>query len=83
MLLFDCLEKAEKALEGLGLEKAEKGRLVAACAEFLYLGGKTQDGLEDSLKGAGLEGYADMIWRALERVKDPAAKRQPKLQSRD
>lgn len=65
MLLFDCLERAEKALEGLDLEKAEKDRLAAACAKFLYLGGKTKDGLEDSLREAGLEGYADRIWPAL------------------
>lgn len=65
MLLFDCLEKAEKALEGLGLEKAEKDRLAAACAKFLYLGGKTKEGLEDSLREAGFEGYADKIWPAL------------------
>ena len=65
MLLFDCLEKAEKALEGLGLEKAEKDKLAAACAKFLYLGGNTREGLEDALKEAGLEGYADRIWQAL------------------
>lgn len=65
MLLFDCLERAERALEGLGLGKAEKDRLAAACAEFLYLGGEAKEGLEDSLKEAGLEGYADEIWQAL------------------
>ena len=65
MLLFDCLEKAEKALEGLGLEKGEKDKLAAACAKFLYLGGNTKEGLEDSLREAGFGGYADKIWPAL------------------
>lgn len=65
MLLFDCLERAEKALEGLGLEKGEKDRLAAACAKFLYLGGETRDELEDSLREAELEGYTDVVWPAL------------------
>ena len=79
MLLFDCLEKAEKAFEGLGLEKAEKDKLATACAKFMYLGGNTRDGLEDSLREAGLESYADMIWSAL--FEDLAAKCQPTRQS--
>ena len=65
MLLFDCLERAEKALEGLGLEKGEKDRLAAACAKFLYLGGETRDELEDSLREAELEGYTDVVWPVL------------------
>lgn len=78
MLLFDCLERAEKALEGLNLEKAERCRLAAACAKFLYLGGNTRDGLKDSLREARLEGYVDMIWPAL--TEDLAVKDPPKRQ---
>lgn len=78
MLLFDCLERAEKALEGLNLEKAERCRLAAACAKFLYLGGNTRDGLEDSLREAKLEGYADKIWLTLSQEENSTAKGQLK-----